>query len=221
MLDVACGNLRFEKYLAGRLLDGEGAQPPAPPAISVCAVDNCAALMSDDSAGWDRRSSTVIPYERDILSSLAAGADPLAGFPAADLTVCFGFMHHVPSHDLRQRLIELLVQHTVPGGFVALSFWRFMDDSRLARKTRQAEARAALEHAEGRLELDPAALEAGDHLLGWQDDASAFRYCHHVDEAELDALTSSLPAEIAREVARFSADGRSGRLNRYLILERR
>lgn len=220
ILDIACGNLRFEKYLAEELLGGVGAQPPVLPAISIHAVDNCTALMNSHSADWDKSGIDVIPCERDILSALLDGTDPLAGFPPADLTVCFGFMHHVPDRELRQQLIKFLVRHTGPGGFVALSFWRFMDDERLARKTRQAEELAAHAHAEELLTLDPRELEAGDYLLGWQDDASAFRYCHHVDEVEVDALAASLPAGLAREVTRFDADGKSGRLNRYLVLER-
>ena len=138
---------------------------------------------------------------------------PLAGIPACDLSCCFGFMHHVPSEDLRLAVIRALIASTAPGGTVVLSFWRFMDDERLAAK-----ARAATERARA-TETAPA-LDGNDYLLGWQGDASALRYCHHFTEDEISALARGV-ADCAQEVERFSADGKSGALNRYLVLTRR
>ena len=40
-------------------------------------------------------------------------------------------MHHVPGRALRERLLDALAAHTAPGGILALSLWRFMDDERL------------------------------------------------------------------------------------------
>ena len=59
----------------------------------------------------------------------------------------------------------------------------------------------------------------GDHFLGWQQDPRPLRYCHSFAEDEVDALVRSV-ADCAREVERFSADGSSDTLNRYLILQR-
>ena len=126
-----------------------------------------------------------------------------------------------------------------------MSLWQFACDPRLRAKAQRATAR-------GRAQLGLPPLPAGDYLMGWQDDADAWRYCHHFAEEEVDALAaaavaaspdatrapsdskldpttassassamSPLPAALtAREVARFSADGKPGNLNRYLVLQR-
>ena len=64
--------------------------------------------------------------------------------PLADISVCFGFMHHVPSCEYRVRVLDALVRQTRPGGIIAISFWEFMNDERMARKAVRAEARAEL-----------------------------------------------------------------------------
>lgn len=200
LVDVAAGNLRFERFL-------EGALPG--PAPEVHAVDNCPALMADGGLP----PGTAV-HEADILSALLdGGGDPLGGAPAAGGAVCFGFMHHVPTRRLRVRLLAAVAGRVLPHGAVVVSFWRFMRDERLARRAREAERRAA-----GAGLLDPAALEEGDHLLGWQG-TGALRYCHSFEEGEIDGIVRGL-AGCAREVDRFSADGRAGDLNRYLVLER-
>ena len=223
VLDLAAGNLRFERFLAEFL--------PATP-LAIDALDRCDALMAAAPGGNSSRVR-VRTHHRDILEALLAGigaSDALAPRAPYDLAVCFGFMHHVPTLALRTRLLAALVRALCPGGAAAVSFWQFMDDERLARKAARAEAAArAAAAAPGNLRgstpapalgFSPAALEPGDHLLGWQDDPSAFRYCHHASDAEIDALVATLPVGTAREAARFSADGASGALNRYLILQR-
>ena len=49
-----------------------------------------------------------------------------------------------------------------------------------------------------------------------------WRYCHHFEELEIDALVAAAcEGSKAREVARFSADGKSGAMNRYVVLQKR
>lgn len=87
--------------------------------------------------------------------------------------------------------------------------------------------------AEARAELTPpfegydsAQFEAGDHLIGWQNDRHAYRYCHHFDDQQITDLVRGVrtfykSGEVpVRELERFHADGRSGELNRYVILKR-
>ncbi|MEO0562469.1 MAG: hypothetical protein AAF125_10160, partial [Chloroflexota bacterium] len=59
--------------------------------------------------------------------------------------------------------------------------------------------------------------EPGDYLLDWRRGTVARRYCHHVDDAEHDALVHTTGLE---EVARFRADGADGRTNQYSVLRR-
>ena len=303
VLDLACGNLRFERFLREALPDTT---------LDVVAVDNCAPLVGEAPAGVRVIEADLVggllaresagnaatppagvapatsvdagaaPSPNPALSpsqatdaAPSAGATPSLGTAAGatsphapfDLAVCFGFLHHVPGFDRRAQLLRELGARVRPGGIVAVSLWQFMDDPRLARKALDLRE-DALSHLRA-LGADPACLEPGDHLIGWQDDASAWRYCHHFDEAEVDALSRALagdpapprtvapravpaggstfphtsapcaaptrpvpasatpapspaspPGVTLREIARFSADGRSGRLNRYLLLQR-
>lgn len=233
VLDLACGNLRFERFLAHELA---GARP------RVIAVDNCDALAACDPAAPEHVSF----HHVDILGELLEGAGSRCGvgehgggcggcaspfsdsadrarprlpLPAegCDLAVCFGFMHHVPGRSLRESALAELICRTRPGGIAVVSLWRFMDDGRLARKAVATDELARSEAA--RLGFDPADLEPGDHFLGWQDDPAALRYCHHFDEREIDDLAHGASA-LAREVGRFSADGANHALNRYLVLQR-
>ena len=98
-----------------------------------------------------------------------------------------------------------------------MSFWRFLDDERLARKAHEATARARIELARA---FDWTRLDAGDRLLGWQDRTDVFRYAHSFSDAEIDALIASL-GDRAELIARFRSDGRSDALNEYIVLRAR
>ena len=203
VLDLACGNLRFGRFLAGAFPELD---------LDLAAVDDCPELAGD------ARDLPVTFRQLDVLDALLDGRDlaPELGQPL-DLTVCFGFMHHVPGAELRRRVLDALVDATAPGGFVALSFWRFMDDGRLAPKAERADGLAA-----GKAPFSgfsAGALDDGDHFLGWQDEPCPLRYSHHFDEGEVDCWASGAGGR-ARGGARWSADGRGGTLNRYLLLQR-
>ena len=115
ILDLACGNLRFERFLAGRVSNAR-----------VWAADICDELV--ELAPADDLSE--LHYQHVDLAS-----DPSAVVaPACDLCVSFGFMHHLPSTEQRMAVLRTLVDHMRPGGFVAVSFWQFARDERLRAK---------------------------------------------------------------------------------------
>lgn len=214
VLDLACGNLRFERFLLNAFPGVD---------LRFHAVDACPDLAKDAS----QIPGTVF-YEVDVLGSFLDDWARLgtlghtasnrrladAGIPECDLTVCFGFMHHVPGFDMRASVLDAIVERTALGGVAIVSFWQFMRDERLARKALVADSAARESAQSGTFPLDE-----NDHFLGWQSDLSPLRYCHHFDESEIDELVASVGTR-AREVARYSADGGSGTLNRYLMLER-
>lgn len=209
VFDLASGNLRFEAFLA------EQADRP----LELYGVDSCDELAFDESGHAD--SVTGFMYRKlDVLEALMgksrSGAALLADVPAADLSVCFGFIHHVPGADLRERVLRALLGQTRAGGVAVVSFWAFAEDPRLARKAVEATARAAEETPfEG---FSMRSFEPGDYLLDWQG-AAPYRYCHSFGEDEVSRLAEAVSGD-ADEVGRFSADGRTGNLNRYLILRR-
>lgn len=207
LLDVACGNLRFEKFLRERYPDT---------VFEFCAVDDCAELVGAQI------EDDIDFRDVDIAGGLlcgdggghegGCGAGPFRSCRARfDLAVSFGFMHHVPTSAARRLLLRDLVGSVKTGGSVLVSFWRFADDAGL-----RAKADASTRHAIDELGLPP--LDQGDYLLGWQQTQSSYRYCHSFSGAEIDELLADIPD--IRLVDRFDADGRTGRLNTYVVLER-
>lgn len=233
VLDAACGNLRFERFLQGEL--GEGA-------CEFFAVDSCDELVNRDVpvcyrhadlvegalVGESMRSlfATELGEGTDAASFGGCRADGPSGANAAasragwgfDLAVSFGFLHHVPGFETRVRFLRDLLACVRPWGAAAVSLWRFMDDGRLA-------AKAEASHAKALAALAPhgiaqASLEPGDHFLGWQDEAGVYRYCHHFSEEETTALAEAV-ADLADVVARYKADGKTNDLNHYLVFRRK
>ena len=205
VLDLACGNLRFERLLAGWCSERGCAA-----GCRVDAYDSCDALVADQGApGLDVRF-----HHLDLAEALLAGEDlaALLDAPTADLAVCLAFLHHLPLPEHRALALRALVEGVRPGGLVAVSLWQLSHSERLLAKARQT-TREQLP----RLGLGP--LAVGDFLLGWQGSTDVLRYCHDFSEDEVDELAVSV-APLAREVARFSADGATGDLNRYLVLRR-
>lgn len=153
VFDLACGNMRFENFAAGGALAAKGVDGANPSADASCpfefyGVDSCQDLAID-AHGHALRIPNLHFQELDVLDALmklnpAETPDVLFDAPLADISVCFGFMHHVPSCEYRVRVLDALVRQTRPGGIIAISFWEFMNDERMARKAVRAEARAEL-----------------------------------------------------------------------------
>ena len=247
VLDLACGNGRFEAFLSGRLADVR---------VSALAVDNCDDLLA-------KARSVAVFRHFDALEALIGGAswaqalgDPgnapadsaaPAPFGSFDVAVSFGFFHHIPSAALRAEALRQLLAAVRPGGTVIVSLWCFLEDDRLARKAEVSHVRALreldpLQPAIGAIASQPPAaaatppspqpaaatplrgglaarLEPNDRFLDWQGQPGLWRYCHSFDDAEADRLSAAVALQ-AREVARFRSDGKSGRLNIYLVFRK-
>lgn len=244
VLDIACGNLRFEAFLANTYPHVDW---------SFFAVDNCEPLVT---SGQEDIAKKVHFTCEDIVSNLLDGlpaAEPAntPAFAAAtpfDLVVSFGFLHHIPSFDLRQRFLLEALSQVKPGGYLAVSFWQFLNDPAKRAKIEQTHAEAlaffascAETRANNRDALDRGAgssssgnpdlscpkltaffadsLEPNDYFLGWKNEPSNYRYCHHFSSEEIDRIITAL-APHATVVESFSADGKPGNLNRYVVFKR-
>ena len=205
VLDLACGNLRFERYLSDTVASKEGQ-----PDIEAHVVDNCTTLAEGVDIPGVRTRYTQLDIAKALWEERDLGAE--LGTDAYDLVVCFGFMHHLPLVEQRMRLMKELVTAARPGGVVAVSFWQLSRSERLLRKARASTAVAVSEIA-------IAGLGEGDYLLGWQERTDVWRYCHDFSEEEVDALVACV-SDRACELARYSADGAMANLNRYVLLRR-
>lgn len=244
VLDIACGNLRFEAFLANTY-----------PHIdwSFFAVDNCEPLVA---SGQEDIAKKVHFTCEDIVSNLleALPAAEPANIPALaaatpfDLVVSFGFLHHIPSFDLRRQFLLEALSQVKPGGYLVVSFWQFLNDHAKRAKIEQTHVEAlalfagcaetrtndreALDRGVGSSSSDnpnpsclkpPAffagSLEPNDYFLGWKNEPGNYRYCHHFSNEEIDRIIAAL-APHATVVESFSADGKPGNLNRYVVFKR-
>lgn len=212
VLDLGCGNLRFERWLEGLL-------PCA--AVETVGLDREPGLAAG-AAGDGAGAGSDGPAAGLSAEVVAAEFGDGWGLPAAlegafDVAVAFGLLHHLTGFRGRRAVMEGLARALAPGGVAAASCWRFLDDRRLAEKARGATADALARWPGLAGRLGP-----GDAFLGWQGEEGVFRFCHAVDEAELDRLVAAATGAVpgVREAGRFSADGRSGELNRYTVLAR-
>lgn len=195
VLDIGCGNLRFEEFLATHFSSD----------LTFWCVDNCPQLLPAVADVRFQELDIVSNLEEEMLvENLDA--------PACDVVCAFGVFHHVPSEALRLRLLDALLDKASPGGLVIVSLWRFETDERLLEKAKATTLQA--------LEAHPALrLEEHDWLLGWQHDDEALRYCHSFSDEEAERLVDHA-ATRAQLADSFLADGKSGELNRYLVFKK-
>jgi len=236
VLDIGCGNGRFASFLAAEcerpfryfgidssraLLAIASHRCRDAPHIEFAFGDvlDCLAptagsveLKAESPPGMSYTPSaaqTRDPGEAHELEAIGRALTP-AGF---DLVLLFGLLHHVPGFETRRLLLHRLARCLAPGARLALAAWRFGAFERFRSRIlswREYNRKAAEP-------IDPAQLEPRDHLLGWGGQDAAPRYCHFVDEAEMEALLAGLELEPSDE---FVADGSSGDLNHYVVLRR-
>ncbi|MDR3136291.1 MAG: class I SAM-dependent methyltransferase [Coriobacteriales bacterium] len=139
VFDLGCGNLRFEQFLSGALPEI---------ALTFYAVDNCEELVDGGLAqavGAPDLDAARVHYQQlDIMECLCQDArlSELLTAPLCDLSVAFGFMHHIPRQAYRKQVLTSLIDQTRTGGLVVVSFWQFLNNALLAKKAQQAHARA-------------------------------------------------------------------------------
>jgi SAM-dependent methyltransferase len=123
-----------------------------------------------------------------------------------DCVVGLALLHHLPARDLRVRVVRDLALLAKPCGRVIVSTWQFLDSARLRRRIVPWEE----------VGLREAQVEPGDYLLDWRRGGRGLRYCHLVDERELDELAWSSALRIAET---WRVGGREGTLSLVCVLE--
>ena len=206
VFDLACGNLRFELFLKSALVDTK---------LICYAVDNCDDLLPSSLLNNPELANVLsLHYQKlDVIQEMLEGKNisELFDAPKCDVAVSFGFMHHVPTFELRKIVLLALVDQVSPGGYVAVSFWQFLNNASMASKAQKTHEKALLEH-----QIEQ--LDEGDYLLGWKKIPGVYRYCHHFSDSEIDELLCSV-SDRAQLVSRFVSDGRTDNLNTYLLLK--
>lgn len=184
MLDLGCGNRRYSKFLEENNVK-----------VKVFNYDNFDwdNMVTDIENGSTSASITKI----DIIESLLEDNLNLKKY---DMAVCFGVMHHIPTFELREKLLAELCKSKI----AIISFWQLEKDERIFNKAQETTPKA-----QQKLRINN--LEENDFFLGWQDREDVFRYCHNFSDREIEILTSQF-----NTVEEYSAD----KCNKYIIISK-
>ena len=115
LLDVACGNGRFGKYM----FDHNAIK-------SYTGVDFSIELLK---IAQELTGGTI--YQRDLTQPDAL--DDLGQF---DVVACLAALHHIPGEDLKVQLLQNMKERLTENGRIFLSMWQFMSSKRQQRKVR-------------------------------------------------------------------------------------
>ncbi len=193
ILDLGCGNGRFGAFVASLGIDFE-----------YTGVDGDETLLA---FARERSLANTHYLNADLLEDNFT--DRLAS-DEYDVVALFGVVHHVPGREARAALLESAATRLAPNGLLAVTLWEFGGRERFAAKAISWETF----NRTADVPVDPDQVEANDFLLPFAD-SPAVRYCHFLDEGEIAQILARLPLRLVRT---FRADGKSGDLNRYLLL---
>ncbi len=193
ILDVGCGNGRL-----AALLDRER------PGSQYVGVDATPELIREARSQVDELAHTDAMFRVvDVTRKNWAASLPYVPY---DCAVVLAVLHHVPGFHLRVQVVRGVASVLKPGGHVVLSTWRFLAHPRMRRKI--------VDWAE--VDIDEGELDAGDYLLDWRRGGHGLRYCHMIDEEEVEELAAA-SGLVVRET--FRAGGREGDLSLFSILD--
>lgn len=198
--DFACGNMRFEEFLFDIGCDV---------AMGNC-IDNCRKLIPE------KTPYALLYFESDLQKEPTDVegwiTNPSYEIMECDLSVCFGYYHHIPTFERRVDILEKQLKSLKSGGIVAISFWNFLNDEKISAKAKEVTQIAT---SELNIHFD----DENDYFLGWQDEKCVYRYCHNFEEAEVDKICESV-SDKAKVIAQFYADGKDNNLNNYVVLQK-
>lgn len=196
VLDLGCGNGRFGSFLAETLPRTE---------LDYTGVDFSDELLAIARQNLEAKIKPLQLIKADIVTAMLDGGNLTKNEEKYDLIVAFGLLHHLPSAKLRSDFVAMWANHLHSGGMLVITAWQFMNSPRQRQKVVEPTLAGIDEE-----------LEPNDYIMSWDGDTVAYRYAHHFDDIEINAL---LPQEgfVAKT---FNADGKEGNLNKYLVITR-
>jgi tRNA (uracil-5-)-methyltransferase TRM9 len=191
--DVGCGNGRFAKFLSQHRQN-----------FSYLGTDNNQPLLAEAEKICQENAITAEFKKNDMVETLLADHQLFEPGQKFDVITLFGVLHHIPSFELRAKLLQKASDSLKSGGVIIASFWQFDRAENLFAKRSSAAENGINENE----------LEKNDFFLGWDRGVQATRYCHLVSPEEIELLghsASLLPVE------QYVADGKNSNLNVYQI----
>jgi len=195
VLDVGCGNGRFAEFLKPEI---------KPLEMKYVGLDSNKDLLEIAERNLRKLDFVSLQLKKvDILN------DTLE-YPA-DLICVFGVLHHIPGENTRQKLVKKLSTQLNKGGLLIFTAWQF------DQLPNTFERRIKPTEIEEKLGIALTNLERNDYLLTWERGEHSIRFCHLIDDQEIEGL---IVASGLKKLQVFSADGKNHVTNRYVVLQK-
>lgn len=190
ILDLGCGNGWFARELAQRGHSG-----------SYLGWDFSLPMLQD--AKTTLKNFPAVFQQVDLaeltLDSITA--------PTADkwsLITAFAVLHHIPSQELRIKILQIVHRFLEPDGRFIHSNWQFLNSDKLKSRIQDWST-------SGFLQKD---IEPNDYLLDWRNGGKGLRYVHHFDQVEMIELAELSGFQI-KDL--YYSDGETGNLGLYQV----
>jgi tRNA (uracil-5-)-methyltransferase TRM9 len=192
ILDLGCGNGEFARELAKRRHRGP-----------YLGVDFSLPLLRDAEVQPDGFSAKFKALDLTRLSDL----EPLLVIGNWSVTTAFAVLHHIPSTELRLKILRVVNQLLEPEGLFIHSSWQFLNSEKLRARIQDWL----------KVNLSANDVDPNDYLLDWRSGGEGLRYVHQFEEKELDELARASHFQV---IDTFHSDGEGGRLGLYQIWKR-
>ena len=166
LLDIGCGNGRFAHFLAENGIEIAQYQ----------GVDSNQQLL-------EHAQNKLKPYgfpkkfqQLDLVESLVTHEK--IGQGRYSVISLLGVLHHIPSFDLRKKLFAHIFQQLDDKGLCIFTAWQFTKEANLIKRSIDPQ----------KIGIDVNELGEGDYFLDWQKGKTAIRYCHLVNQTEVNQI---------------------------------
>ncbi|MGE5463808.1 MAG: class I SAM-dependent methyltransferase, partial [Syntrophothermus sp.] len=167
ILDLGCGNAELARELAKR-----GHRGP------YLGLDFSAPLLRDAEPQPEGFSAGFIEAD---LTQLAEYSDQLSIPGGWSMITAFAVLHHIPSHEMRLRILQTIHGLLAEDGKFVLSNWKFLNSEKLRGRIQEW----------SEVGLSEGQVDPGDYLLDWRSGGDGLRYVHHFREEELTSLAKA------------------------------
>ena len=190
ILDLGCGNGELARELVKRGHQG-----------AYLGVDFSLPLLKEAESQPQGFSAKFLQMD---LTRLADNVAELLVIGNWSVVTAFAVLHHIPSGDLRLKILRVVKQLVKADGVFIHSNWQFLNSKKLKSRIQPWST----------VDLAQQHLDPGDYLLDWRSGGHGLRYVHHFDEQELDELARDSGFGV---VDTFYSDGETGNLGLYQI----